>query len=660
VSTAFAVTLALLGAATGAPGASRRLAGLLTLAGSLLYLAIGFAAAGGWAHVSLDLGSWLGFGESQLRIDRLAGIFLALTGASGAAVSLAYVEHRPRRLVAGLHALLLLDMGLVIAADQAFVFLLAWEALTLTLYLLAGADRERPGTLVAGYFTGAMNKLGGGALLAAFALLYAQTGSFRFSDWAAASPSLSPGVRSAAFVLLLAGFGTKVGMVPFQGWLPVGHAAAPGAASATLSGMAVNAGFYGLWRIVFATLSPPALWWGELALLLGGISALVGILYAIAQDDIKRFLGFSTIEHSGIILIGFGTALVGRAAGEPKLAAAGLLAATLHVIAHALAKTLAFLGADRVARAAGTRELGPLGGLARRLSRTAGMFAVATLTLAAIPPLGGFVSEWLTFEALLQGFRLDSTVARLVMALGAALLALTAGLALLAFAKVFGTVFLGGTRGALGRVVEPSDLGSGAILLAVAALALGPAAPWEIRWLGRGLAQILGFDLAPQAISHPLVLGPVYERFSVLAPTWLAVVLPAYVLLTGALVWALLRPPARRAPVWLSGSAVSPSAVQYTPAAYSNPVRVVLRSLYGLSRRLQPRPAPRAGAMPALVLETRIVPAFEHYLYGPMTTGALWLSGQARRLQSGKLGAYLVYMLAVLLIVLALIPALRS
>lgn len=660
MSAAFAVSLSLLGAGAAVLGASRRLANLLALGGSLLYLAIGLAAAAGWAHAALDLGSWLGFGQTQLRIDRLAGIFLALTGVSGAAVSLAYLEHPPRRLVVALHGLLLLAMGLVIGADQAFLFLLAWEALTLTLYLLASADRERPGTLAAGYFTGAMNKLGGGALLAALALLFAQTGSFRFSDWAAASPSLSPGVRGAAFLLLLTGFGTKVGMTPFQGWLPVGHAAAPGAASATLSGIAVNAGFYGLWRIVFATLSPAALWWGELVLILGGLSALVGILYAIAQDDIKRFLGFSTVEHSGIILIGFGTALIGRAAAEPKLAAAGLLAATLHAIAHALAKTLAFLGADRVARAAGTRELGPLGGLARPLPRTAATFGVATLTLAAIPPLGGFVSEWLTFEALLQGFRLDSTMARLLMALGAALLALTAGLALLAFAKLFGTVFLGRTRGALGRIVEPRDLGWGAILLAVAALALGPAAPWEIRWLGRGLAQVLGFDLAPQAVSHPLVLGPVYERFSVLAPTWLAVVLPGYVLLTGALVWALLPPPARRAPVWLCGSAVAPPIVQYTPAAYSNPIRVVLRGLYGFARRVQPRAAPRAGAIPDRVLDTRIVPAFEHYLYGPLTSGALWLSGQARRLQSGRLGAYLVYMLAVLLLVLALIPMLRS
>jgi formate hydrogenlyase subunit 3/multisubunit Na+/H+ antiporter MnhD subunit len=659
VNAALVASLGLLAAALVLPALHARAAALAALAGSVLLVVLGFVAGGSWASASVSLGSWLGFGDTNLRVGGLQGIFLALTGLSGAAVSLTYLEHPPRRLVTALHGLLLLTMTLVISTDHAFLFLLAWEVLTLTLYLLASADRSRPGTFFAGYFTGAMNKLGGGALLAAFALLYGQTGSFRFADWAAAAPSLSPAVRAIAFLLLLIGFGTKVGMLPFQGWLPIGHAAAPGASSATLSGIAVNAGFYGLWLLVFETLRPAALWWGELVLVAGGLSALVGILYAIGQDDLKRFLGFSTIEHAGIVLIGFGVALVGSAAGLPKLAAAGLLAATMHVIAHALAKTLAFLGADRVARGAGTRELAPLGGLGRLLPRTAVGFGLATLTLAAVPPFAGFVSEWLTFEALLQGFRVDSTIARLVMALAAALLALTAGLALLAFAKLFGSVFLGRARSALDTVREPDGLGSGLALLAVVVVALGAGAPWEIRLLGRGLRDLLGFDLGPTTISHPLVLGPVYAKFSVLAPTWLSIVIPAYVLLTAFLVRALLRPRVRRAPVWLSGTAAPAAAVQYTPAAYSHPLRVVLRGLYGLRRRLIVDPDARTPQAATMRLETRVVPAFEQFLYGPIGTGALRLSAFARRLQSGRLGAYLLYMLLVLIVVLALIPAVR-
>jgi hydrogenase-4 component B len=659
VNTALVLALFLFGAALLLPALSSRAGALAALGGSILLLTLGLVAAGGSGSASVSLGTWLGFGETTLRVGGLQGIFLALVGLGGAAVSLTYFEHPPRSRVAALHGLLLLTTALVIATDQAFLFLLAWESLTLALYLLASSDSDRPGVLFAGYFTGAVNKLGGGALLAAFALLYGQTGSFRFADWAAASPGLSPTVRAVVFLLLLAGFGAKIGAIPFQGWLPIGQAAAPGASAASLSGIAENAGFYGLWLLVFDVLRPAALWWGELVLLAGGLSALTGILYAIAQDELKRFLGFSTIEHSGIILIGLGAALVGSAAGLPKLAAAGLLAATMQVIAHAVAKTLAFLGADRVVRGAGTRELAPLGGLGRLLPRTATTFGLATLTLAAVPPFAGFVSEWLTFEALLQGFRLDSTVARLVMALAAALLALTAGLALLAFAKLYGSVFLGRARSALGAVREPADYGSGLVLLAVVTAVLGAAAPWEVRFLGRALTDVLGFDLGRAAVSHPLVLGPVYTDFSVLAPTWLSIVLPAYALLTALLLRALSRPRVRRSPVWLSGTAAEIASVQYTPAAYSNPLRVVLRGLYGLQRRVVVESSARTPQADMLRLETRVVPPFEHYLYGPVARGALRLSAFARRLQSGRLGAYLLYMLIVLLVVLALIPAVR-
>jgi len=207
---------------------------------------------------------------------------------------------------------------------------------------------------------------------------------------------------------------------------------------------------------------------------------------------------------------------------------------------------------------------------------------------------------------------------------------------------------------------EPLDLGAGLLLLTIVALALGPAAPWEIHWVGRGLEGILGFDLSDSAVQHPLVLGPVFEKFSVLAPTWLAIVLPAYALITAALVWVVLRPPVRRAPVWVSGTMVAPSLVQYTPAAYSNPIRVVLRGPYGFTRRLHGNERAGSRTHEPLALESRVVPAFEEYLYDPATRFALRFSEQARRLQSGRLGAYLLYMLLLLLVILALIPAVRS
>jgi hydrogenase-4 component B len=648
-----------LAAAVLLPLLSVRLALLTATAGCVLLAIIGFGSAAGWTHATVQLGSWLGFGPSALVCDRLAGIFFTVVGGTGAAVSLAVFEHPPRRLVATLHSLILLAVAAVIGADQAFVFLLAWETITLSLYLIASADRDRPGNLVAAYFGAGLSKLGGACLLAAFGLLYGHTHTFEFSGWTHASDLGA--LRSVAFVLLLFGFGSKIGVLPLQGALPPLYVASPAASAATVA-IAFNAGFYGLWRLVYGTLGPGPMWWGELLIVLGGLGALVGILYAVTQDEIKRFLGFSSVEHGGIILLGFGVALLGQAAHKPDLAAVGLLAATLQLIMHAIAKPLAFLAADRIHQGTDEETMQPLGGLAGRMPRTAVGFGLAMLTLAALPPFGGFVSEWFTFEALLQGFRLDSTVARLVMALGAAMLALTAGIGLLAFARLYGGIFLGRARSLLRRAQEPTGPAIGFGVLSLSLLLLGAVAPWEIRWLGRGLEQLLGFNLSATTIKWPLTLGPVYPNFSVLAPTWLAIGIPTFLITAAFLVRLLLRPAVRRAPVWLSGTAMDISAVQYTPEAYANPIRVVLAGTYGFRRSLEPIPPDPTdtGETEKRALVTRVVPAFEYYLYRPVSQSALWLSGQARRFQSGRLSFYLLYVLLVLLAILALIPALRK
>lgn len=649
----YIAAMLILAASVLLPRLDARLGLLGAAAGSALLAAVGVATAGHWTNANINLGGWLGFGDAHLRADGLAGIFLALVGTTGAAVSLALLEHRPNRLQTGLHALILLAVATVIGIDQAFVFLLAWETITLSLYLLAASDRDRPGALLSAYFGGSLSKLGGACLLAAFALLYGKTGSFDLHTWATAGGLGA--ARSVAFVLLLIGFGTKIGLIPSQAGLPPLYTVSPAATAATVA-IAYNAGFYGLWRLNYQTLGPGPAWWGEVVLILGALTALVGILYAVAQDEIARFLGYSSVEHGGIILLGFGVALLGQSAHQPALAAAGLLAASLHLIMHGIAKPLAFLAADRVTTATGERDLRPLGGLAPRLPRTAIAFGLAVLSLAAMPPFGGFVSEWFTFEALLQSFRLDSTIAQLIMALAAAILALTAGIGLLAFAKLYGGIFLGRARTLVDRLREPGP-SLGILALSAFALVLGAIAPWEIRWLGHGLHDTLGFDPAGSTISFPLVLGPVYRHFSVLAPTWLAIGIPAFVLTSALLVRILLRPPVRRAPVWLSGTAPEVAVVQYTPDSYANPIRVVLSSVYRFRRTLAPIP----GTEPPLrELRTEITPAFEAYLYRPLTRAGLRLSGQARRLQSGRLGTYLLYILVVLVVALALIPALHN
>lgn len=661
MNTVFAIAMAALVVAVPVALANARLGAACSAVGCGLLVVVGLGAALGGAQPVLGLGTWIGFGHSALRADGVAGIFLALTGVTGAAVSLAYTGSPATRGLTCLAATLLLAVAVVIGADNAFAFLLAWEGLTVCVYLIASAGRPR-GDLLAGYLTGGLAKLGGGALLAAIGLMYAHTHTFALAAWAGAA--LPAGVRGLLFVLFLACFATKIGVLPLQGGLPAGYSAAPRLGAASLS-VALCAGFYGLWRFDFDVLGPLPVWCGDVLLILGALTALTGIAYALTQDNLRRFLGYSTVEHAGIVLVGLGVAALGQSAHNATLAAAGLLAATLHVIAHNLAKTLALIGVDRVERASGESDLAPLGGLARRLPVSAVALGISSLTLAAIPPLGGFVSEWFTFEALLQGFRMPTLFSRLLCALAAAALALTAGLGLLAFAKFYSGMFLGQPRRLLEQVREPTRWPAGTVGLGAVLLFLGTVAPWEIHAISSGLAATLGLNLARTTISHPLVLTPVFKGFSVLAPTWLSIVLPVYALLAIVAV-RLLRgravrsQPVRRAPVWVTGSGAPLSAVQYRPSAYSNPMRVILRGPLGYRVRLT-ETAAAAGLdePPEMHLDTRVVLVIDRFIYRPAGELVLWIARRARTIQSGRLSAYLLYMLVALLVALSLVPILR-
>jgi hydrogenase-4 component B len=647
---ALAVPLAWL----GPPSWRGRLGSSASTIGCTLLIIVGIAAAVRGTEPVVNLGAWLGFGHSALRADGLAGIFLALTGVTGAAVSLAYTELPANRWLALLASTLLLFVAVAIGSDNAFLFFIAWEAITVCVYLIASSGHDRE-DFVAGYLTGGLAKIGGAALLAAFALMYAHTHSFSFEVWRHAH--LSVGTRDLLFALFLTCFATKVGVLPLQGGLPAGYGSAPRLGAASLS-VALCAGFYGLWRFEFEILGPLPTGCGDALLIIGGITALTGITYALSQDNLRRFLGYSTVEHAGVALVGFAVALLGHAAHNPTLAAAGLLAATLHVCAHNLSKTLALISIDRVEQASGERTIDPLGGLSRRLPFTASTLGVASLTLAAIPPLGGFVSEWFTFEALLQGFRMPTLLARLLCALAAAALALTAGLGLLAFAKYYSFIFLGQARGKIETLREPSRWPIGAGALAVIILFLGTVAPWEIHALGSGLRSLLGFNPATTTISHPLVLGPVFQNFSVLAPTWLCIVLPSYAIIACLIAFGTdRRRRVRRAPVWVTGSGAELAAVQYRPSAYSNPMRVILRGPLGYRSRLLPASEHNAAAH--FILDTRVVLAIDRFVYRPATRLALWIGALVRTTQSGRLSAYLLYMLVALIVALSLVPILH-
>ena len=429
---------------------------LLGAAGSACLAALGgFALAG--RPVQLDVAGWLGDpvpGQqaAALAADRLSGMFLALTFGAAVPVSVAFASWaaRPgtaiRRGLGASYALALGAVAVIMTAQDAFTLLFGWETLTLAFYLLAGSERNKPGRSAAAQVTFAFGKVSGAALLVGLLLLATRSHSIMLASF-----THVPGgaARTTAEVLLLGGFAVKAGLVPFQVWLPRGYSAAPGPARAIMAGVCVNVAFYGMWRTLALVGRAPG-WLTGALLVLGALSALLGIAHAAVQNRLSRVIAYSSIENTGLIVTGFGVALTGAATGDRRLVAAGLLAATLQVVAHTVAKSLLFTSSAGIEAATGRDDLEELRGSAGGRGGGRGTpwsrfgLAVGSLTLAGLPPTVGFVSEWFLLESLMQQFRVPGLGYRLVLALAGAAVALTVGFAGVTFVRLVGLICLGG------------------------------------------------------------------------------------------------------------------------------------------------------------------------------------------------------------------------
>jgi hydrogenase-4 component B len=471
VSGLFAAGLILLAAAAAADLAGWRNGPpyVLGAAGSAcLAVAGGFALAG--RTVRLPVAGWLGQPvpgqpSAALSADRLSGLFLVMVFGAAALVSVAFASWArpvrgddppgppahggaarppvPPRGLGADYALALGAVAVIVTARDAFTALFGWEALTIAFYLLAGSSRRRS---QAAQLTFAFGKLSGAALLAGLLLLAAKSHSITLASF-----THVPGgaARTTAVVLLLAGFAVKAGLVPFQVWLPPGYAAAPGPARAIMAGVCVNVAFYGMWRTL-ALLGRPPGWLVGALLVLGAASALLGIAHATVQNRLNRVIAYSSVENTGLIIVGFGIALTGAAVHDQRLIAAGLLAATLQMVAHTAAKSLLFTSAAGLEDAAGHDDLEQLRGAARSAPWSGFGLAVGSLTLAGLPLTAGFVSEWFLLESLMQQFRVPGLGYRLVLALAGAAVALTAGFAGVTFVRLVGLVVLGPRADAAG------------------------------------------------------------------------------------------------------------------------------------------------------------------------------------------------------------------
>ena len=596
-------------------------------------------------------------GGLELAMDPLAGLFLALVGFTTAATSLYAVEATgENRSGAFAYLAFVVALAVVPLAANAMTFLLAWEAMSLASWMLVLDRRDDVETRRAGWVYAVMTHAGLACLLAGMLLLAVHTGSLRFDDWRAAAPGLTPELRSAAWILLALGFAGKAGVIPLHVWLPLAHPAAPSHVSALMSGVMIKLGVYGLVRLSFEWLGagPPA--WGVAVLLAGTVSALIGVLYAMVDHDLKRLLAFHSIENVGIILIGLGAAMLFQHAGLHALAVLGLVASLYHTVNHAAFKALLFLGAGAVVHGVGTRNMEAMGGLIKRMPWTAACFLVGSMAIAGLPPLNGFVSEWLTFQALLQNMRIPSPVLNLVFALAIAGLALTAGLAAACFVKAFGITFLAMPRSeGAARAHEASAWMRWAMTgLGVASVALGLGATAIIPALARVASSTLQVSVPPMTSSA--LTFTIADDFAALSPLLVALTLAAG--MAAPFVFVLVTAGGRRVRLgetWGCGRILQTSRMEYTATAFADPFKRVFRFFYRPVKQLDRDVHPESRFFVRRIEYANPVRSlFEEWLYRPVLRVLRGAIDRAQALQSGSASAYLAYIFVVLLVLLAL------
>lgn len=636
----------------------------------------------------------LPFGALSLHLDMLSAFFLAVIGLISipvAVYSIGYLGHstevRRLRTFGLLFNLLLLSLVLIIAAADAIVFLMAWEAMAFLSYMMVNFDYEDPHVVRSSFLMLAVSELGTIGILVAFLLLYQIAGSFGFSALRGAAASLSLPLRSAVFLLAFFGFGAKAGVLPLQLWLPEAHPAAPSHISALLSAVIIKLGIYGMLRFLFDFLGGPAIappWWGLIILSVGALTALVGILYSVVQHDLKRVLAYSSIENIGIILAGLGAALTFRAYHLTALAAIAAIVTLYHVLNHAVYKGLLFLCAGSVQHATGTRDLAKLGGLLRLMPITGLCFIVAALSISAVPPFNGYISEWMLLETLLQSFAIPDTLTKVIIAISGALLALTAGIAVTAFVRATGVSFLALPRSKEATEARESPLSMRVAMgfLAFCCLALGVLPTFVIPVLDRITTPLFGQSVLNQVVpplftNHPgnyqllVTIGgglfsgwlPVNGLVVIAAPAFSTIDSPSYLflaelLLIGIVLLALrlIRPLGSRrvGRVWAGGIPRFAASMTYTGMAYSNPIRIIFNALF------RSRVSSESSAGAARYREGRITyqqeipPPFERSLYQPLLRFWGGITRRARFIQSGNINQYIAYIFVIVLIVLIL------
>jgi len=549
----------------------------------------------------------------------------------------------------------LASMAFVLLADDAYLFMVAWETMALSSYFLVITDRRQPAIRSAGFLYLLIAHLGAIAILLCFGVLHGGRGDYTFD--ALRTAQLQPAWTTVAFLLAFFGFGAKAGMLPLHAWLPEAHPAAPSPVSALMSGVMIKTAIYGMVRVIFDLIGNVRWEWGMVVLVVGAATTLFGVLYALMQHDLKRLLAYHSVENIGIILLGLGMAMVFIGFGHPAAGVLALIAALYHTLNHAVFKGLLFLGAGSILHSTGLRNLNDMGGLIRGMPKTALYFLIGALAISALPPLNGFVSEWLTFQAALQATILQHGVVRSLLPLFAATLALAGALTAMCFVKVYGIAFLGRPREPADHSPLPhaGDAGRmeryGMAWLAAGCFVLGLFPTSFLLILNRVGVSLTGQGLSEQALAGSgwLWLVPTSAGQASYSPVIFLVVIAAATLLTFLLVRRFYHGRVRFAAPWDCGYPEQTSRMQDTADAFGQPIRHVFGPIYRIERRL---PGPD-DTEPRYTL--KVEDRHWYWLYLPVARAAEFVSSKIALLQQGRISIYLLYSFITLIALLVFV-----
>jgi hydrogenase-4 component B len=604
------------------------------------------------------------FGQMTFHIDPLSAFFLLVISLIGFAVSiysLGYVRTFLLNRHVGLFlflysSFLLLLSGVVTVANGVF-FIIVWEGMSIATYFLITYENESHSSRRAGFLYVVMAHMGTLFLILMFLTLFSYSGSFDFESFRTVASTMPWKSKTVVFVCALVGFGIKSGVIPLHIWLPEAHPAAPSNISALMSGVMIKTGIYGMIRVFFDFLGTGLPWWGFAVLILALGSSVLGVLFALMEHDLKRLLAYHSIENIGIILMGVGVALIFHEAGNDNIAFIGLVAALYHTLNHATFKSLLFLSAGSVVHATKTRNIEELGGLMKRLPYTAFFFLVGAVAISALPPLNGFISEWLTFQAFFKGFDIAELSVKIAMPISVALLALTSALAAACFVKAFGITFLGVGRSHHVNAAHesPWNMLAGMGLLAAACLAFGLAPSFVISIIQPVTDSVLHHNASgmhPTGLSASTKANPTINE----APLFVAILLfvIAGLVLLGIFLFRGNRK-SRVVPTWACGlESISPR-MQYTATGFSKPIRMIFSSVFRPSREIDVSEPMSSYFKPTIRVDLRTEAIFDTRVYQPLLNYFLATLRVFRKIQTGHIQSYLAYIFVTLIILLWLV-----